>query len=294
MSSNKEKLGAPKQGRGLASSTAKGKNFKSSHPDFHEAVNELQEVDWLIAQAQVLEPMPSNSVEVQLSSEPAGSVVYVEVPSQSDPVNPSSEVLGHQGQDSGSWLFSMEDLDSSLFGFLGVAAAGVIAVKETEKGGTSATSVSDKGAQLSVVSGDLNDAAQLGAHASTEATQAEQPVQSDVRTQRIDLSKSPLEPGNTVELVSGIKSYGKVVLTQTDVDNKFVDLVLSAPLSEQHPAQVVMTRGASTFVFDLNPTAGTQDAQVASANEFLAGVWSDTSIAAHAVTGSVIHQDTVL
>ena len=197
------------------------------------------------------------------------------------------------GKESGIWAFSMADIDPSLFGFFGVVATGVIAYRETDKGNGSATSGKNP-SQASGALGMVDESALFTAQTSAPLLRGKSP--SDVPKLRIDLSQTNAQPGDTVALWSGATSFGKTVLTQSEVAGKLVDLQLSSPLNDQHSARVLLTKAngttdADTVVIDVNLSAGMQGAQTGSANELWVATWHDAEVALHTATAVTGHRN---
>ncbi len=294
MSSHSEKTGNALRAKGVIDVAPQGKGLKALRLPF---AHPNDENDAVLAQAQMEEPAPS-VMPPEPNADQAGSVVYIEVPSQFEPSKTGENVFGSTHKASGIWDFSLADVDPALYGFLGVVVAGELAIRETEK---QSAAPSNASAQTSLVQGASSVALDpfQGTSVASEVNLFGKNTNllNDVSPIRVDLRTHRVELGSTLEVSDGSKSLGKVVLGQSDVDNQFVDVKPSTePESRQHLKVSVYKAGASvaTETFWLNAQAdqSSQGSHNSSSSDLLASAWGHDS--SHQVMGDGSPLDKVM
>jgi len=298
VSSHSEKSGNALRAKGVIDVAPQGKGPKALRLPF---AHPNDENDALIAQAQVVETAPS-VMPPEPNADQAGSVVYIEVPSQFEPSKTGENEFGSTHKASGIWDFSLADVDPALYGFLGVVVAGELAIRETEK---QSAAPSNASAQTSLVQGASSvalDPLQVTSQGTSLASEVNlfaknTNLRNDVSPIRVDLRTYRVELGSTLEVSDGSKSLGKVVLGQSDVDNQFVDLKPSTePESRQHLKVSVYKAGASvaseTFWLDAQGDQISQGSHGSSSSDLLASAWGHDS--SHQVMGDGSPLDKVI
>ncbi len=292
MSSHSEKSGNALRAKGVTDVAPKGKGVKASRLNL---AHPSHEGDAVLAQAQVVEPPPSVIPQESPTNEQAGSVVYIEVPSQIEPGKTGENVFGPPRNASGIWDFSLADVDPALYGFLGVVVAGGLAIRETERQSVAPAVKATSAQGASLVALDTLQGTSLASDVNhfVKSTNSS----NDVPTIRVDLSAHRVELGSTLEVTDGSKSLGKVVLGQSDVDNQFVDVKPSTePDSRQHLKVSVYKAGASvaTETFWLNAQAdqSNQGLPDNSSSDLVASAWVHD--ASRQVIGDGSHLDNVI
>lgn len=294
MSSHSEKAGHATRAKGVSDVASQSKSSKASRLALAHSSTEN---DVLLAQAQVIEPSASVTPQESPPNEQAGSVVYIEVPSQFEPSKTGENVFAPTHQGSGVWDFSLADIDPGLYGFLGVVVAGTLSFREANKQSVAPNNASAKNASQGVALGDTPVLLETSTAIDWKAVAKDANTSNDVSPIRIDLTNRHVELGSTMEVTDGSKSIGKVVLQQTDLDNNFVDVKpITEPGSRQNLQVLVIKAGASvpfdTFWVNAQADASSSEGQHNTATHVLAAAWGNDA-STHA-TGAALHLDSVI